>query len=96
MAAAPLKGLAAASPVRRAAAQLRRMQRHVHESVLMVSTGQFPAPASHRVDITGMLPVGFPVSWNMRRAARWSSPRPGRLKPLATFLGQRDVEFHKK
>jgi peptide/nickel transport system substrate-binding protein len=46
------------------------MQRHVHESVLMVFTGQFSVPVAHRADIAGVLPVGFPIFWNMRRTAR--------------------------
>jgi peptide/nickel transport system substrate-binding protein len=46
------------------------MQRHVHESALMMFTGQFSVPTAHRADVTDVLPVGLPVFWNMRRAAR--------------------------
>ncbi|MBL6454253.1 ABC transporter substrate-binding protein [Belnapia sp. T6] len=46
------------------------IQRHVHENGLMAFTGQFSVPAAHRAEIDGVLPVGFPVFWNMRRAGR--------------------------
>ena len=46
------------------------IQRHVHENVLMLFTGQFSVPAAHRADIVDVLPVGYPVFWNMRRVSR--------------------------
>ncbi|MCO6419873.1 ABC transporter substrate-binding protein [Siccirubricoccus sp. KC 17139] len=46
------------------------MQRIVHDEALMLFNGQFSVPAAHREDVRDVLPVGFPVFWNMRRAAR--------------------------
>jgi peptide/nickel transport system substrate-binding protein len=46
------------------------IQRHVHESVLMLFNGQFSVPAAHRADVADVLPVGMPVFWNARRVAR--------------------------
>ncbi len=43
------------------------IQRHVHDSALMIFTGQFSVPAAHRADVVDVLAVGYPVFWNMRR-----------------------------
>jgi hypothetical protein len=43
------------------------IQRHVHESALMIFTGQFSVPAAYRADVEDVLAVGYPVFWNMRR-----------------------------
>lgn len=43
------------------------MQRHVHDNGLMAFYGQFYLPAAHRADLEGVLPIGFPVLYNIRR-----------------------------
>ncbi len=47
-----------------------QMQQHVHEAGLMGFYGQFYLPAAHRADIEGVLPIGFPVLYNIQRRAR--------------------------
>ncbi len=44
-----------------------QMQQHVHEAGLMGFYGQFYLPAAHRAEVTGVLPIGFPVLYNIQR-----------------------------
>lgn len=46
------------------------MQQHVHDNGLMAFYGQFFLPAAHRAEIEGVLPIGFPVLYNIQRRAR--------------------------
>ncbi len=44
-----------------------QMQGHVHDAGLMAFYGQFYLPAAHRADVTGVLPVGIPLLYNIER-----------------------------
>ncbi len=44
-----------------------RMQALVHEEATMLFTGQFAVPAAYRTELEGVLPIGLPVMWNLRR-----------------------------
>lgn len=49
-------------------AKLRdQIQVKFHDNVDWVLAGQFSAPPAYRADLTGVVPFGFPVFWNMRR-----------------------------
>ena len=46
------------------------IQRSVHDNVSVVILGQFAGPSAYRANLQGVLDVGFPVLWNVQRAAR--------------------------
>jgi peptide/nickel transport system substrate-binding protein len=46
------------------------MQRSVHDNVSVIILGQFAGPGAYRANLRGVLDVGFPVLWNVERAAR--------------------------
>jgi len=47
-----------------------RLQERAHEHVNVVILGQFASPAAYRANLEGVLEVGFPVLWNIRRTGR--------------------------
>lgn len=52
---------------REIAAQLQTL---AHDNVNVVLLGQFAGPAVYRSNLRGVLDVGFPVLWNIRREER--------------------------
>ncbi len=46
------------------------MQQRVHDNATILFTGQFSVPAAYRADLRGVLPIGFPVLWNVERVSR--------------------------
>jgi peptide/nickel transport system substrate-binding protein len=52
---------------REIAAQLQTL---AHDNVNVVLLGQFAGPAVYRANLRGVLDVGFPVLWNIRREER--------------------------
>lgn len=47
-----------------------RLQQAAHENVNVIILGQFASPGAHRSDLTGVIDVGVPVLWNIRRERR--------------------------
>jgi peptide/nickel transport system substrate-binding protein len=47
-----------------------RLQERAHEHVNVVILGQFASPGVHRSDLQGVIDVGVPVLWNIRRERR--------------------------
>jgi peptide/nickel transport system substrate-binding protein len=44
-----------------------RIQAEFHRNVNYVLAGQLSAPAAYRSDLTGVIPFGFPLFWNVQR-----------------------------
>ncbi|WP_240782559.1 ABC transporter substrate-binding protein [Roseococcus sp. SYP-B2431] len=47
-----------------------RIQELAREHVNLVTLGQFASPATYRADLQGVIEMGVPVMWNIRRAQR--------------------------
>jgi len=47
-----------------------QIQREAHENVTFPVAGQFQAPGAWRAELRGVIDFGFPVMWNIERAAR--------------------------
>lgn len=61
--------LAESDPARQRAIAAQ-LQERAHEYVSIVILGQFASPGAYRANLRGVLDVGFPVLWNIQRAAR--------------------------
>lgn len=47
-----------------------RIQEYAIEHVNLIALGQFAAPAAYRAELQGVIEVGVPVMWNIRRGRR--------------------------
>jgi len=47
-----------------------QMQTLAYENINLPITGQFAAPAVWRAGLKGVVDLGFPITWNMERAAK--------------------------
>ena len=65
-----LEGFAAESDPARRREIASQLQARAHEDVSVVILGQYASPAVHRAGLRGVLDVGFPILWNIQRAAR--------------------------
>jgi peptide/nickel transport system substrate-binding protein len=44
-----------------------RLQELAHDNANIILLGQVAAPAAYRSNLTGMIDIGFPIAWNVRR-----------------------------